>query len=289
MCHVTKQKNADTQSTSAFNVFHNREELEKVVRRLLSYRGQLDDLAVAEQCAFQGSGTGRIANFQPMVAAKLIREFIGVRSGRLFDPCGGWGGRLLGAYLSGVVSSYTCCEPSKRTHSGLRALAANIAGWDSPAVAATMATTIMYRGCETVSRPEIGEVDLVFTSPPYFNLERYSEEGTQSICRFPVFLDWVDGFLQPMLALSFACLKPGGVALINITNNQQLPELEQKTIEKAIFCGFTVLEKVHMLRPKSCNCVPRLHPPARAVTQPQGDEFSRSEMIYVFEKAADIA
>ena len=87
----------------------------------------------------------------------------------MWDPCGGWGGRLLGAYLSGVVAEYTCCEPSTLTHRGLSAMADDIGRWcGHGSDRRRMKCRVLLEGAEEVTRGTIGEVDMVFTSPPYF-------------------------------------------------------------------------------------------------------------------------
>lgn len=39
-------------------------------------------------------------------------------------------------------------------------------------------------------------IDFCFTSPPYFNLELYSEEITQSHIKYSNTREWVNGFLK---------------------------------------------------------------------------------------------
>ena len=58
--------------------------------------------------------------------------------------------------------------------------------------------------------------DLVFTSPPYFNIEKYSTDETQSYIRYPTYEKWVDGFLKVLIYNSFKCLKPGGYLILNV-------------------------------------------------------------------------
>ena len=39
-------------------------------------------------------------------------------------------------------------------------------------------------------------LDLCFTSPPYFDTEKYSDEDTQSYKKFPTEDGWVNGFFE---------------------------------------------------------------------------------------------
>ena len=67
--------------------------------------------------------------------------------------------------------------------------------------------------------PWHGKVDLIFTSPPYFDLERYSDETTQSSFRFPSLSEWLEGFVFQTLRRSVRCLKPGGHLALNVADN----------------------------------------------------------------------
>ena len=37
------------------------------------------------------------------------------------------------------------------------------------------------------------------TSPPYFDLEIYSDEDTQSVNQYPNYLDWLTKFIEPII------------------------------------------------------------------------------------------
>ena len=63
---------------------------------------------------------------------------------------------------------------------------------------------------------------MVFTSPPYFHVERYSfgeNEETQSWKRYGKTIDsWLDGFLYPTLNNCWEALEDGGTMIINIAD-----------------------------------------------------------------------
>ena len=44
-------------------------------------------------------------------------------------------------------------------------------------------------------KPRENTVDLCFTSPPYFDTEKYADEPTQSYIKYPSEKEWIDGFL----------------------------------------------------------------------------------------------
>ena len=50
--------------------------------------------------------------------------------------------------------------------------------------------------------------DLVFFSPPYYNLEMYTG-GEQSHETWQTYEEWLDGYWKPTVELCYECLKPG--------------------------------------------------------------------------------
>ncbi len=95
-----------------------------------------------------------------------------------------------------------------------------------------------------------GKLDLVFTSPPYFARELYSDDPTQSAIKFSQFDDWCEGFLKPTIRTAAEWLKPGGYFLWNIADatfdGKMLP-IEGKSIEYAKQFGLVQEPTVKML------------------------------------------
>jgi len=60
--------------------------------------------------------------------------------------------------------------------------------------------------------------DLIVTSPPYFDLERYSDEETQSFKKYPKYEEWLDKFLFVLIKESHRLLKDDGVFILNIAD-----------------------------------------------------------------------
>ena len=59
---------------------------------------------------------------------------------------------------------------------------------------------------------------ILFTSPPYFSVERYSYDDTQSWVRYKDIDDWNELFLQKSLDNVWKTIKPGGYLLVNISD-----------------------------------------------------------------------
>ncbi len=95
-----------------------------------------------------------------------------------------------------------------------------------------------------------GEIDLIFTSPPYFAAEGYSEDENQSFKKFPAYEKWRDGFLRPTLTTCANYLKPGGWLLWNIADvsfGGKYHPLEKDSVDILLESGMTYQERLKML------------------------------------------
>lgn len=61
-------------------------------------------------------------------------------------------------------------------------------------------------------------MDTVFTSPPYFNVEKYSNDDTQSYKRYKKIDEWLVNFLFKAIDMSYKTLKKDGYLIINISD-----------------------------------------------------------------------
>ena len=63
--------------------------------------------------------------------------------------------------------------------------------------------------------------DLVFSSPPFFNLELYSLDSSQSCIKYPNFNDWIVNFLFMSLFKSWNSLKNNGYLIIHMADTRE--------------------------------------------------------------------
>ena len=87
--------------------------------------------------------------------------------------------------------------------------------------------------------PEKESIDLCFTSPPYFDTEKYSDEETQSFIKFPSNDEWVNGFLKKTIENCYYGLKKNGYMLMNIANTPKYKFIEEETVRISKELGFT--------------------------------------------------
>jgi DNA modification methylase len=89
-----------------------------------------------------------------------------------------------------------------------------------------------------VYEPKRESLDLCFTSPPYFDTEKYSDEPTQSYIKYPTKEEWINGFLQKTIENCYRGLKGNKYMLINIANTPKYKFIEEETIRISKELGF---------------------------------------------------
>jgi len=82
-----------------------------------------------------------------------------------------------------------------------------------------------------------GIFDFALTSPPYFDLESYGDEKTQSAVRYTVYDRWVERFLRPMLLNVYNHLAVGAAFCVNVSDSCGYP-LESDTLSASADIGF---------------------------------------------------
>ncbi|MGA2296350.1 MAG: DNA methyltransferase [FCB group bacterium] len=95
-----------------------------------------------------------------------------------------------------------------------------------------------------------GRLHFIFTSPPYFNKEKYSEDANQSYIQYSNYENWREGFLRPMLTNAYELLRNGGECWINIADikeGKKIYPLEKDTVDIAKEIGFKHNDTYFML------------------------------------------
>jgi tRNA1(Val) A37 N6-methylase TrmN6 len=149
-----------------------------------------------------------VGTFRLTVAKYIIEMF---SSKNILDPCSGWGDRLIAA-LACRVNSYIGFDPNKKLFKGYNDICDMFnTGSDIKMICKPFEMAEPYL--------EKDKYDLIFTCPPYFDLEIYDETcKKQSISQYPRLNDWIEGFLFPMLKLSWTYLIKGGHMIVVIND-----------------------------------------------------------------------
>lgn len=184
---------------------HGRADKESV-RRLLR-NAYLEDKINQKTFIRAGRISGQmVTQFRPSVAKALYDIF---DAKKVLDFSAGWGDRLVG-FLASNAESYIGIDPNTKLHAPYQ----NIVDF----YGAEKEAHFLCSPAEEVDYESL-EYDFVFTSPPYFDVEIYSDEETQSIENFPSEKAWKEGFLFETLSMIYTHLKEGGRIAINICDN----------------------------------------------------------------------
>ena len=179
------------------------------------------------------TGSQGVSNFRPTAAHAIYNRFL-PDGGTTWDMSGGYGGRLLGAIKSQI--NYIATEPATNTVEGLKEII-NDWGTISTLFRNELHLEIVQKGSEDFL-PDKESLDLCFTSPPYFDTEKYSNEDTQSYIKFPTSRDWINGFLRKTIQNCQYGLKQNRYMLINIANVSSFKNLEDAAVKTAEQEGF---------------------------------------------------
>lgn len=204
--HDLNKKDAESQ----YKKFLNDEYLKRAIKFCFSYKdGCPVPTSVEGGLRLVGSAP---SNFRPM-NAKAVYERFCPKGGTIFDPCCGFGGRMLGALSSKNNYKYVGTDPCTESMYHLHQLGEyieQVTGRDD-------SYELHCCGSEDfVGKPN--SVDFAFSSPPYFNLEVYSDEPTQCYNKFPKLEDWLEGYVRQTIKNIYNMLKPGCFYAINIAD-----------------------------------------------------------------------
>ena len=176
------------------------------------------------------SGTQAVYNFRPTAAALMYDKFLekstplfGTEAGTTWDMSCGYGGRMLGAIAAGI--NYIGTDPCTATFEGLEHIKEE---WSDK-----KRLCELYKVGSEEFWPDAQSIDLCFTSPPYYDWEKYSEEETQSYKKYPEVQDWIDGFLWHTMDKCHYGLKSGGILAMNVANTKRIKNFEEVTVRIA--------------------------------------------------------
>ena len=178
----------------------------------------------------------------------LIRKF---QLKRVLDFSAGRGSRLVAALATDI--EYTGIDPDQSLH---------------PAYQKIVETLPSAGKCRLICGKaqdyeiDIGQdYDAVVTSPPYFNLEHYSNDPVQSTVEFPTLEQWLFGFLYPAIHRAAAALRKGGILCLNINDpGLRVANRQPFTDRVLVYVGKLGLEYLGCI-----GCAERIDGPAQPI------------------------
>jgi len=150
------------------------------------------------------------AQFRPS-AAKVIYDMFNAET--VLDFSMGWGDRIAAAHASDSVKKYVGIDPNANL---IPAYAMQIKYYNSIGKPKKFSLRVGRAEDENLILDD--EFDLIFTSPPYFDKEKYDQSDQQSYKMYHGFDSWMKDFLFKAIELRSRNLKSGGHLVINISD-----------------------------------------------------------------------
>ena len=211
-------------SNSLRDRFLDDRKLERAIKICFEYRdGQNLVSPTALRRALELVTGENIQNFKPLNARTLAEWLCPTLWGKVYDYSAGYGGRLLGITTSKMVYNYTGIDPNTETVGYLKYLNQLIHDSIGNSGQIIQAVSEEYE-------PE--DVDLAFSSPPYFNLEKYCDEPTQCMNRYTTLDEWFEGYVVPTMQNIHKGLNTDGVFATNIADYKSYGNKEFKVVDR---------------------------------------------------------
>lgn len=154
-------------------------------------------------------GSKAISSFMPLIASAIFEKYA-TENSSVLDFCGGFGGRMMGAWMSPKVKSIYVLEPELETFKGLISLRHSLR--KTGTYKETDIKNVDFMHMKTL---QDATFDFCLTSVPYFDAEEYSKNACQSYVQYGTYGQWFEKFLLDAIREASRVCK---VVAINVNN-----------------------------------------------------------------------
>jgi hypothetical protein len=155
------------------------------------------------------------SQFKPSIAKGFYDYF---KSVNVLDFSAGWGDRLAGFYCGETTRHYVGIDPNTLNHPNYKRQV-EFYNKHQTFFEEEKKVDLICSPAEDVDYSSYENYfDMVFTSPPYFNVEKYSTEATQSYIRYKDIDSWNKNFLHKTIGKIVPTIKSGGILAVNIAD-----------------------------------------------------------------------
>lgn len=215
-------KASDIKMMSIEDVFNNDDKLRAVLKNRMGwntstedgterpYMFTINDTTIRTGIRNSRQGYG-VSNFRPTIAKYFYDKYLN-SEGTILDYSAGWGARALAAIAGNY--NYIGIDPlTSENCNNIITFCKNHDLYNGEAV-------VYNTGSENTEfiKEHIKEdsVDMCFSCPPYFNLEVYSNDESQSYNKFSDFNSWIEQYWKPTVQNCLYTLKQGGYFVLII-------------------------------------------------------------------------
>ena len=171
---------------------------------------------ISEREILRGFKISGIHNGFSHFASLWIKKFIeDYNISSIYDPCGGWGHRLIGA--SNIKYIYN--DIDERTCNGVKNM---IEAFD-------MKDKTVYNNDASEFTPE-ENYDAVYTCPPYFTIENYNHVNT-STEKYPSYFEWINIWWREVVRHS---VKPSTKYFSFVISEKMITDLKIVCVEEGL-------------------------------------------------------
>lgn len=131
-------------------------------------------------------------NFPLKECIRVLKDYSPKDGKTYIDPCSGWGIRMIASAVLGL--NYVGFDVNKALVTKL-----NEFGNDIQSIKPGFSFKIYEQGSQYKVEELLGKGDIVFTSPPYFNLEEYGDNSLEMENSMVNYETWLSSFVEPMI------------------------------------------------------------------------------------------
>lgn len=163
------------------------------------------------------------SKFKCSVAKSVYEKFNAVD---VLDFSSGWGDRLAGFFACENTRSYIGIDPNTDVYNKYFEQSEfynDIISDDNSFLRDNTEKSVKFYNLPAEDVVLDSEcVDTVFTSPPYFNIERYTNDDNQSWNRYKSDEQWLKGFMFKAIDMAWNALRHDGYFILNIADRADI-------------------------------------------------------------------
>lgn len=220
-------------------VLNNDQLLESALKYIEEHRNfyhNKSDITNLKDFFFSSSMVGKITNFNPVIARKILECYIPIKGATIFDYSCGFGSRMLGTLASPNHYQYIGVDPYTELCERLLLFS----DWIQDTLKNNNKPIILNKESEEFVPFLYEQIDFSFSSPPYFN-EIYTDSTTQSYIKYPTYEEWKNNYMKNTILNIYRYTKANGIHAVNLQDTKRISIIED-WIKIATKIGFILEE-----------------------------------------------
>lgn len=225
---------------SPSEVLNNDQLLDSALKYIEEHRNfyhNKSDITNLKDFFFSSSMVGKITNFNPVIARKILEYYMPIKGATIFDYSCGFGSRMLGALCSQNNYQYIGIDPYTELYERLLLFS----DWIRDTLKSNNKPILLNKKSEEFIPSLCEKIDLSFSSPPYFNYEIYTDSITQSYIKYPTYEEWKNYYMKNTILNIYRYTKENGIHAVNLQDTKRISIIED-WIKIATEIGFNLEE-----------------------------------------------